>query len=105
MSYIVNGAGAKIFSDINKNKKLDIPNLKNDSETGRVYTVLSVGFIGTHPLATIEDEAGDPTARLLPEDLTSWVLSTIDFKKRGVNLLPEKVEFGKIDGVSYAEML
>lgn len=53
MSYIVNGAGAKIFSDINKNKKLDIPNLKNDSETGRVYTVLSVGFIGTHPLAHI----------------------------------------------------
>ncbi|MBT9285900.1 hypothetical protein ABRD05_16535 [Bacillus velezensis] len=105
MSYIVNGAGAKVFSDINKNKKLDIPNLKDTSESGRVYTVLSVGFLDTHPLATIEDEKGNPIARLLPRDLTPWVLSTIDLKKRGVNLLPEKVEFGKIDGVSYAEMM
>ncbi|MCY8798219.1 MULTISPECIES: hypothetical protein [Bacillus subtilis group] len=104
MEYIINGAGAKVYKDIDKIQHLEIPNLKSASEVGCVYKVLSAGFIEMNPLVTIENEKGEPEVRLLPNDLTGWVLTTMDLKKRGISLLPEKVEFGNINGVSYAEI-
>ncbi|MCB7160042.1 MULTISPECIES: hypothetical protein [Bacillus subtilis group] len=104
MDYIINGAGAKVYKDPKKIKQLEIPFLKSTSEDGSIYNVLSAGFIETYPLVTIENEKGEPEVRLLPNDLTGWVLTTMDLKKRGISLLPEKVEFGNINGVSYAEI-
>ncbi|AME08479.1 hypothetical protein [Bacillus sp. SDLI1] len=104
MEYIVNGVGAKVYKDIKKIKHLEIPNLKSDSEVGNVYKVLSTGFIEMTPLVTIENDQGKPEVRLLPNDLTGWVITTMDLKKRGISILPEKVEFGKLDGVNYAEV-
>jgi hypothetical protein len=42
--YIVNKAGAKVYSDVNKHAVLKVPLLKKESENGVVHDVLSVGM-------------------------------------------------------------
>ncbi|WP_144514837.1 hypothetical protein [Bacillus pumilus] len=105
--YKINQSGAKIYSDLNKHELLQIPTLKNTSEDGSVYHVLSLGVIGTHttglvPVATIKDSEGKVAAYRLPSALADWVAFNMGL---GVNVFPSDVEFGIIDGRPYAEVL
>lgn len=105
--YIINKAGAKIFKDALNHEPLNIPVLMNEKATGVIHEVLSVGFVGQHrePIATVRKSEDEVVAYLLPEDLRGWVESTMLMVMEGISFLPGKVEFGKLDGVVYAEIL
>ncbi|MGM0817434.1 MAG: hypothetical protein ACQEUO_18355 [Bacillota bacterium] len=102
--YKINQRGAKIYSDLNKHELLQIPTLKNTSEDGTVYHVLSLGVIGTHSagMVPVEDSEGKVAAYRLPSALADWVALNMGL---GVNVFPSDVEFGIIDGRPYAEVL
>ncbi|WP_035424555.1 hypothetical protein [Bacillus sp. UNC438CL73TsuS30] len=104
--YVVNKAGAKIFSDITKHKTLPIPTLLTQQAEGAVYEVLSVGMHGgtRTPIATVK-EGGKSVAYVLPEGLNGWVENTMLMSMQGIKLLPSKIEFGILDGRTYAEIL
>ena len=105
--YIVNNAGAKIYHDIQKHEFLEIPVLDNASESGNVYNVLSVGFIGAQrePVASVKEPNGNVIAYRLPHELNGWIENAISMKMMGISLFPSKVEFGVLNDRVYVEML
>jgi hypothetical protein len=101
------------------------PSLKTTEEKGSIYTVHKVGFLAADPKdcarAGIECKTGSrgkcylPTAFLefagdkqlvrLPFELTSWVLTGVTMTGSGASVFPTEVEFGVLNGRTYAEML
>jgi hypothetical protein len=118
-----NATHALSLSDWRALPEVRVPTLRNDTETGAIVMVAKVGFL----LATeaecaeahISAEPGPngkfilPTAMILdvkvarlhrlPTGLTSWVLEAVALAHAGKNLFPSKVEFGKLNGRTYAE--
>lgn len=98
--FMVNKAGAKIYSDVSKHEELQI-------EDTIKYNVLSLGIIGSQrtAVATIEEKDGTISAYRLPHQLDDWVQVSMMMSAQGLNAFPSEVEFGKIDGRIYAEIL
>ncbi|HBO5951995.1 MULTISPECIES: hypothetical protein [Bacillus subtilis group] len=105
--FIVNKAGAKVYKDINKHRVLNAPALSNESEKGTVYNVLSVGILGgqREPIVTVKETDGEVVVYRLPYDLVGWVENFMGMKLHGIDSFPAKVEFGKLNGRVYAEIL
>lgn len=101
------------------------PSLMNNKENGTVYTVQKVGFLAVPetdcrknnicaqsgpggksllPTAVVEF-AGQQQLCRLPLELTSWVFDCVAMAHSGMNSFPSKVEFGVLDGRTYAELL
>jgi hypothetical protein len=104
--YVVNKAGAKIYSDISKHRALPMPTLLTQQVEGVVYEVLSVGMHGgtRTPIATVK-EGDKAVAYVLPIELNGWVENMMLLSMDGVKMFPEKVEFGILNGRPYAEIL
>lgn len=98
--FTINKAGAKIYSDVSKHEELQI-------EDAITYNVLSLGIVGSQrtAVATIEEKDGTVSAYLLPHQLDDWVQLSMMMSAQDFNAFPSEVEFGKIDGRIYAEIL
>ncbi|MDE5054885.1 hypothetical protein NDK25_21970 [Niallia taxi] len=105
--FILNKAGAKIYKDIKKHEYIETPVLSDPSESGIIYNVLSVGFVGVQrsPIMTVEETDGKVNAYRLPDELGGWMEKTMNQSAMGVNVFPSKVEFGKLNNRVYAEMI
>lgn len=102
----INAAGAKIYEDANKHEMLKVPTISDPhNETGAIYDVLSVGLLGEQriPIVTIRETKGIVAYRL-PHDLSDWVHHAIALSMEGVKMFPEKVEFGILNNIAYAEI-
>lgn len=97
-----NEKGARCYIDWTKHEFLEIPK----DEGGKVHNVLSVGFFGNmeQPSLTIEHN-GQVNCYLLPIDLLDWAITCISFSSMGEKLFPNKVKFGVINDIYYAEIL
>ncbi|QEO07785.1 hypothetical protein FLQ07_20560 [Bacillus paralicheniformis] len=105
--FIINKAGAKIYKDIKKHEFLKVPVLINEKEKGAVHHVLSVGILGGQrdPIVTVKESNGEVVAYRLPIDLLGWVENFMGLKLQGVDMFPAKVEFGKLNNRTFAEIL
>lgn len=54
---------------------------------------------------TIEEKDGTISAYRLPHQLDDWVQVSMMMSTQGLNVFPSEVEFGKINGRIYAEIL
>lgn len=96
--YFFNQKGAKIFFDISKQPELNI-------KDSCVYTVLSVGLSRENvPLVTIIQNNKAKCYRL-PLQLLEWVVTLVGFASMGTNMFPANVQFSKIYGKYYADIL
>ena len=105
--YVLNNAGAKIFKDINKHEIIKVPVLANETDQGIIHNVLSVGFLGLQrePIVTVKEPNGKAMAYRLPHELIGFVENVMETKRRGVDMLPSRIEFGKLNDKVYAEIL
>lgn len=105
--FVVNRAGAKIYMDVSKHEVLKIPVLMNDKTKGVVHEVLSVGVVGAQRalIATIKKSNKNVVAYRLPEELRGWAEHSMGMSAMGVKFFPTKVEFGILNGRTYAEVL
>ncbi|MCE4092845.1 hypothetical protein LXM61_27255 [Priestia megaterium] len=105
--FIINKAGAKIYKDITRHKLLSLPVLKNNTEQGIVYEVLSTGVLGSQrtPIITVKEKNGEVVAYRLPDELRDWVEHSMGMKLSGFDVFPSEIEFGIIDNHAYAEIL
>jgi len=105
--FIVNKAGAKIYTDISKHEFLNLPVLPNTSVKGIVHDVLSVGFLGgqREPIITVKESNGEAVAYRLHQDLYGWVENSLSLKLSGIDMFPGKVEFGILNDRAFAEIL
>lgn len=103
--YIVNKAGAKIYSDVNKHAVLKVPALKKESENGVVHDVISVGMVQNGIALITIKQNGDAVAYRLPPELMQWAQSAVGMAMSGMKAFPAKVEFGILKGRCYAEIL
>jgi len=105
--FIVNKTGAKIYKDINKHDVLKVPVLLDEKAQGIVHNVLSVGILGgqREPIVTVKESNGKVIAYRLPNELVGWVENSVGMKLQGIDMFPAKVEFGKLNGRVYAEIL
>lgn len=103
--FIINKAGAKVYLDTNKHELLEIPVLKNDAEKGITHHVLSVGM-GRQGIPTVTIKKSNKQALVyrLPMELQEWAQSATGMAMQGLNPFPTDVEFGKIDGITYAHL-
>ena len=101
------------------------PTIRNKGEMGAVLQVAKVGFLlatgadcekagisaergpnGKFALPTaIIQEASGPSLHRLPTALTPWVLLAVKRAHEGQNVFPTKVEFGRLNGRVYAELV
>lgn len=95
---VTNNKGAKVYLDPQKNKELEIKPGKNE------YLVLSVGFMGTFPMVTIQEKNRVNCYRL-PIEYSEWAEMVVAMANRGINYFPEKVVFSRIHGKYYADIL
>jgi hypothetical protein len=100
--------------------------LKNASDKGSVYHVFKVGFLVASPKdcersgikakanetgkcflpTAVMDVAGEKQLCRLPLELTNWATTVVGMATtQGVNVFPTDIEFGILDGRTYAEML
>lgn len=105
--FIVNKAGAKIYKDISKHAVLKVPVLLDEKAKGVIHNVLSVGILGSQrePIVTVKESNGEVVAYRLPYDLLGWVENMMGLKLQGIDMFPEKVEFGKLNNRVFAEIL
>ncbi|TCI58560.1 hypothetical protein [Exiguobacterium sp. SH0S2] len=98
--FVVNKAGAKLYSDVSKHEELQI-------KESKIYHVLSVGVVGGQrtAIATIKEDDGSAVVYRLPYQLDDWVQSSVVMAHGGLDLFPSDVEFGVIDERIYAEIL
>lgn len=98
--FMVNKAGAKIYSDVSKHEELQI-------KEPATYHVLSVGVVEGQrtSVATIKKEDGSVVVYRLPYQLDDWVQSSVVMAHGGFVLFPSDVEFGVIGERIYAEIL
>ena len=101
----------------------DFPKLRSPSEDGSTYMVKKVGFLavpGDHctkagiaamrspdskgllPTAVVVFDDEDTLCKL-PVELGEWVFSAVSMAQSGMNPFPCDVEFGVLDGRTYAE--
>ena len=104
--FILNEQGAKVYLDPSNHLMLNLPTIKDISETGDIRYVLSVGFhYGSYmPCVTIQHD-NEPVLYLLPSDLANWVRHTLAAARQGETMLPTNVEFGILGSRQYAEFL
>ncbi|KXY68784.1 hypothetical protein AT261_23625 [Bacillus cereus] len=104
---VVNKAGAKIYSDINKHEMLELPVLVNNKSNGIIHEVLSVGLQGAQrePIVTIKKSNQEAIAYRLPKDLQGWVENAMFLTMQGMNPFPSRVEFGILDNRAFVEIL
>ncbi len=102
-----------------------LPVLKSEREKGTIYTVHKVGFFAVSrdecrkrnvqavsapdgkcilPTALLEF-AGEKTLCRLPIDLAPWGEHSVAMAHSGMNPFPCGVEFGRLQGRAYAEIL
>jgi hypothetical protein len=102
-----------------------LPSLKNAGEKGIVYRVFKVGFLavdledceqsgvkcqmsqtdkGLLPTAVLEF-AGEKQLCRMPLELTHWAVTAVQMAGSGVTVFPTEVEFGILNGRTYAEIL
>jgi len=97
--YITTFRGAKVYTQFEKNPRLEIKTIKSPSEQRTVYEVLSAGFFNEdQPFVTI---SVDNMAKCfaLPKSLCDWVRSAVLHRlTTGDNFFPCKVEFSFING-------
>lgn len=105
--FVVNKAGAKIYSDINKHELLKLPVLVDTKANGTIHEVLSVGFQGEQrePIVTIKKSNQEVIAYRLPKDLQGWVEGSMFMTMQGMNPFPTRVEFGILNNRAFAEIL
>lgn len=105
--------------------EITLPTLRSPSETGSRYKVYKAGFLAANevdstkagiqaqkvpggkvllPTITI-DSSGERQLCRLPTDLADWVMSCMSSAMAGLKPFPAQVEFGYLDGRSYAEFL
>lgn len=98
--FVINKASAKVYRDLSKHN-----GLLDEKDSGKVYEVLSVGIVPPGlPIASVK--IGDlPLAFKLPCDLTPWVQTSMAMAMQGIKVFPARVEFGKLNGRFYAEVL
>ena len=106
--------------------KLDIPVVKDENDTGRVYRVLKVGMFladpddcEKHDVAAVPNPTGKctlPTCVIeesghgrrlcqLPLDLAGWAEDVVGAAHLGAKLFPCDMELGLLRDRIYAEML
>lgn len=105
--------------------EVSLPTIANDKDTGSIYTIFKVGFLavslaecnkiglssttefgGKCVLATaVVDFAGQRQLCRLPIALTDWAIDCVALANSGKNLFPSKVEFGLLDGQTYAQLV
>lgn len=97
-----NKRGAICYLDWTKHDFLEIPN----TESGKVYNVLSVGFFGKMEQAniTVEDNS-QVKCYLLPLELLNWAINCVSFSNSGINVFPSQVKFGVINNQYYVEII
>ena len=100
--YFTNARGGRVYHDPSKHDVLPIVEDKHS-----LYTVLSLGsYAGDINEMTITiRERGKPVVYLLPHSLHGWATHCIILAHTEVNLFPSKVQFGVIEGRTYAEIL
>jgi hypothetical protein len=101
------------------------PTLLDESETGTMVMVAKVGFLlatdadckkanitadhglnGKRVLPTAMIQDGDHASlRRLPTDLAPWVMEAVALAHAGRNQFPSEVEFGRLNGRVYAELV
>lgn len=104
--------------------ELTLPSIKNPAEKGSIYHLHKIGFfiVPYEQLSKAPDKAemlGDnkvlPTAVIdfegkkmlcrLPLELSEWVSTSVSMAHVGHNIFPCDVEFGRLEGRVYAELL
>lgn len=109
--FTINKAGAKIYKDTGKHKMLELPVLSNIEEQGAIHEVLSVGFLGgqlgdkREIIANIKALSGYSVAYRLPEGLRGWAEKSMIMKLQGIDLFPDKVEFGILNNKPFADII
>jgi hypothetical protein len=106
MDFIVNKAGAKIYSDPLHHELLPMPVVVSPSDQKKQYRVLIAGFgLGNIPLITVQEERG-ATAYRVPIELFSWVESLVELAHSNRNVLPRDAEFWLAkNGQAYVKIL
>jgi hypothetical protein len=93
---------------------LTLPDLSSPSEQGLILEVDKVGFLGDPSwILTGEGsaylETTDATFYRLPADLNKWardvVTTVLAAGGRKAGIFPTRIEFGRLNGRPYAEML
>lgn len=104
--FLINKAGAKIYyNNPALHESLPIPLVTDVTKGGTVYDVLSVGKINDGSIvATVKHADASVVAYKIPEELSDWANHLMEYAQNGVKLLPEKVEFGILDGRVFAEI-
>lgn len=106
--FLTNANGAKIYyNNPEKHALLDCPEIPNPQAVGKVYVVLSVGFLPQKrlPVVTIKEADGSAVAYRLPEGLGEWAEAVVHQAMLGLNPFPADVDFGVLEGRVYAEII
>ena len=101
-----------------------LPVVSSTASDGTVYEVRKVGFLGVprascpselHGAQHIADKVLLPTVTAvvdgsdllcrLPLDLSPWARHSVEAAHAGMNPFPARVEFGRLAGRAYAEVL
>lgn len=99
--FIINNFGIWIAEDANVIPLITIPKTYNVEEIGAIYEVHSAGIISEKPIIIVKSTE-DFVVYRLPDGLLGWVEMCIEaFKDRGINVFPDKVEYGLLDGLGY----
>lgn len=96
--YILNGRGAKIYLDIDKQPVLNI--------TGPIVCeVLSAGvFMDSVPLITVQENDKKICYRI-PDDYLDWINMCMTLASMNIYLFPCKVMFNYVDDEYFANIL
>ena len=105
--------------------EISLPTLRSPDEKGSVVNVFKVGFLAVNdgdcakagirakkgpagksllPTATVSF-AGERQLCRLPVALSEWTFGCVSTAMSGHNPFPSEVEFGVLDGRTYAELL
>jgi hypothetical protein len=104
--FVINNFGIWIADDANAFPLITVPKIHDVEELGAIYEVHSAGIISGKPII-IANSNGQLVIYRLPDELLEWVEMCIEsFKDRGINVFPDKVEYGELEGHGYyAEFL
>lgn len=99
LDYFIDRRGAKTYYDAMKQPLLDI------NQGTHKYYVLNVG-LSKQGIPTIDiEENSVVNCYRLPEELTEWVITNIEFAMTGENLFPSEVVFSKIRGKYFVDFV
>ncbi|MDD9266172.1 hypothetical protein ACFPES_03905 [Paenibacillus sp. GCM10023248] len=99
--FIINNFGILIAESANALPLITIPKIYDVEEVGAIYEVYSAGIVSGKPII-IANTDGELVLYRLPDELLKWAEMCIEaFKDREVDVFPDKVEFGILDGHGY----